>query len=101
MADGPTHYVIIETADGKELRRLGPMHLGRANAVKRSLDNDPPRLGDGNTARIADNPNWDFENNREKANADTDETTERAPDDRRRDHGDGHRNQGQSGSTGG
>lgn len=75
MSDNPTHYVLIEDAEGTELRRLGPMHLGRAHRVKHRLENDPPRIGAGNTARIIDNPRWDFENNREKSDADTDSTS--------------------------
>ena len=86
MSDGPTHYVLIENGEGDELRRLGPMHLGRAGMVKARLENNPTRLGLGNTARIADNPGWDFENNREKENADTDETDRGEGDDRGRHH---------------
>ena len=46
MADNPTHMVVIETADGDELRRQGPMNLGRAYKVKHRWENSPQMLGD-------------------------------------------------------
>ncbi len=62
MTDQPTHIVLIEDQNGIEMRRLGPMHLGRAHQVKSKFENNPLLLLRGlDTARIINNPNWDFE----------------------------------------
>ena len=69
MAEGPSHYVVFQRKDDHaELRRLGPMSHGRAHLVrdsyiqKRVLGYDP----ETEEMIIIDNPEWDFENERER-----------------------------------
>ncbi len=81
MSDSPTHIVIIETHEGKELRRFGPMHQGRALTVKAKMENTSVNVLT-ERVRIMDSPNWDFEHNREKEDVDSNKKDRRDIDDR-------------------
>jgi hypothetical protein len=42
----PTHYVLlVREEDDVEVRRLGPMHLGRAHLVEKKLASHPDNVG--------------------------------------------------------
>ena len=71
MADGPSHFVVIETLLGEEMRRLGPMHLGRAHLVRAKME--ARNSIETERVRVIDNPNYDPETNQEKTDAHTDE----------------------------
>ncbi len=83
MTDNPTHYIVIERIDNdEEVKRMGPMHLGRAHLVKSKMENTDLNVL-VHKIRIIDNPKWDFEKNVEITDGDDAKTnTDRLPGER-------------------